>query len=96
MATGVEKFPSVSEIPWDKIGDIKDSGDKENYSFEFEIGGRRQRLTIGISEGQTSFTLSGLDGKPIVHASQKGDEITVLDFETKPSLPAWVKKLQKK
>ncbi|MCX8194548.1 MAG: hypothetical protein N3G22_00345 [Candidatus Micrarchaeota archaeon] len=94
---GSEKFPSPSEIPWDKINEIRITADGENYSFEFELHGKKQRMTIGINEdGQTTFTLSGIDGKPIVFAKQKKDEIKIIDFTTKSPLPFWVKKLQKK
>jgi len=93
---GAEKFPLASEIPWDKIKEVKVTADAENYSFEFEVQGKKQRITIGITPDSTSFTLSGQGGKPLVHATQKGGEVSVVDFAVKPALPGWVKRLQKK
>ena len=93
---GAEKFPLAEEIPWDKIKDVRVTSDGENYSFEFEIYGRKQRMTIGIAPDHTTFTLSDDAGKPIVHATQKGSEVSVADFSVKPVLPDWVKKMQKK
>ena len=93
----IEKFPSINEIPWDHLGDIHVSRDGGIYSFEFGLHGKKQKMTITISPDSTTYTLSKNDGSPIVHATQKGTELSVVDFTTKPSkLPKWVKKLQKK
>jgi hypothetical protein len=94
---GYEKFPTFNEIPWVKINEIRVSADSGIYSFEFDLHGKKQKMTITISPDSTTYTLSKNDGSPIVHATQKGTELSVVDFTTKPSkLPKWVKKLQKK
>jgi hypothetical protein len=94
---GADKFPKFSEIPWDKIDKIRVSGNKKNFSFEFDLKGRRQKMTMSITPESTAFTLSAMDGSPIVNAIQRGKEIKVLDFSAKFSkLPKWVKGMQKK
>ncbi len=94
---GAEKFPKFSEIPWDKIDRVRVSGNKKNFSFEFDIRGKKQKMTMSITPDSTAFTLSNMDGSPIVNATQKGKQISVLDFSTKISrLPKWVKGLQRK
>jgi hypothetical protein len=94
---GAEKFPFASDIPWDQVKEVRVSSDGTFYSFEFDLRGKKQKMTVGISPDQTSLTLSKNDGSPIVHATQKGSEISILDFSSKPTkLPGWVKKLQKK
>jgi len=94
---GADKFPKFSEIPWDKIDKIRVSGNKRNFSFEFDLKGRRQKMTMSVTPDSTAFTLSTTDGSPIVNATQRGKEIKVLDFSAKVSkLPKWVKGLQSK
>ncbi|MEM2137742.1 MAG: hypothetical protein QW568_01520 [Candidatus Anstonellaceae archaeon] len=94
---GADKFPKFSEIPWDKIDELRVSGNKKNFSFEFDLEGRRQKMTMSVAPNSTTFTLSTMDGSPIVSATQRGKEIKVLDFSAKVSkLPKWVKGLQKK
>jgi hypothetical protein len=80
---GKELFPHYNEIPWGKIHEVRISSDGGAYLFEFEIAGKKQLMTISITGGQTSFTLSKAGGSPIVHATQKGREIRVLDFSNK-------------
>jgi hypothetical protein len=83
---GIEKFPYSNEIPWNKIKEIRVSTDGGAYSFEFEISGKKQLMTIMISGNETSFTLSKMDGTPIVHATQSGRDIKVVDFSRKLAL----------
>ena len=81
-----EKFPLASEIGWSRIKEVRVSSDGGSYSFEFELSGKKQLLTISIAPGQTGFVLSKPDGSPIVHAMQKGREIRVVDFSKMLSL----------
>lgn len=83
---GIEKMPLSTEIPWNKIKEVHISSDGGSYGFEFEIAGRKQLMTVTVGNGQTSFTLSKLDGSPIVNATQKGRELRVLDFSKKLQL----------
>lgn len=94
---GAEKFPKWGEIPWDRIDKIRISGDKKNVSFEFDLKGSKQKMTMSVSPDSTAFTLSLADGTPIVNATQRGREISILDFSTTPTkLPSWVKGMQRK
>ncbi|MEM4633856.1 MAG: hypothetical protein QW275_01750 [Candidatus Anstonellaceae archaeon] len=79
------KFPHPSDIPWDKIKEVKVSKDANAYSFEFDLHGKRQKITLTINDNSTTYTLSKEDGTPIISAIQKGKEIKVLDFTQKPS-----------
>jgi len=81
---GKEKFPRFSDIPWSKIKEFRVSSNDSAYSFEFDIHGKKQKMTIKVEPGSTQFTLSSMDGKPIVHATQKGGDITILDFSSQP------------
>jgi len=80
---GKEKFPKPSDIPWDKIQEIRVSSDKSAYSFEFDLKGKKQKMTFAIAPDSTAVTLSTDTGNPIVYAKQKGREIRILDFSTK-------------
>ncbi len=91
---GSEKFPGIQDIAWGKIKQVRVSSDGKNYSFEFDLHGRKQKMTMSIANGSTSFTLSGADGTPIVNATQKGREVRVLDFSTKLSLFGVQKKMK--
>ena len=82
----MEKFPLSSEIPWDRIKEVRVTSDGGTYGFEFEVAGKKQVMTITITNGQTEFTLSRPNGTPIVHAIQKGRDLRVLDFTKKLSL----------
>jgi hypothetical protein len=83
---GKEKFPKPSDIPWDKVQQIRVSSDKSTYSFEFDLHGRRQKMTFTISPDSTAVTLSSENGDPIVHAAQKGQELRILDFSERLAL----------
>lgn len=97
MGNAFDKFPRPDEIPWDRIKEVRVSKDGEMFSFEFDIYGKKQKMTIAVKPGTTSFTLSKDDGKPIVHADQKGADVNIIDFTRTPSkLPGWVKGMQKK
>ena len=90
-------FPHPDSIPWNKIKEVRVSKDGEAFSFEFDIYGKKQKMTISIKPGSTAYTLAKDDGTPIVHADQKGTEISFIDFTKTPTkLPGWVKKMQKK
>lgn len=91
----LEKFPLSSEIPWGRISQVRVSSDKQSYSFEFDVQGRRQKMTISVKPGTTSFTLSTDAGSPIVHATQSGKEIKVLDFSSKLGLAGSAGKLRR-
>ena len=92
-----EKFPHPDNIPWDKIKEIRVSKDGENFSFEFDVYGRKRKMTISITPNSTSYTLSSDNGTPLLHADQRGTEVSFVDFSKTPSkLPGWVKKMQKK
>ncbi len=80
---GKEKFPKPSDIPWDKIREIRVSSDKSAYSFEFDLQGKKQKMTFAITPNSTAVTLSTDTGNPIVHATQKGKEVRILDFSSK-------------
>lgn len=92
---GKEKFPNPSEIPWDKIRQIKVTSDKGAYSFEFDINGKKQKMTFSIAPDSTAVTLSTDSGNPIVHAMQKGKEVRILDFSEKLSFAGKGKKPSK-
>jgi len=92
---GKEKFPKPSEIPWGKIAELRVSSADNSYSFEFDLHGKKQKMTISMAPNSTSFTLSTDDGSPIVHATQKGQEIRIVDFSSKLSLKGESKKLRK-
>jgi len=77
---GKEKFPRYSEIPWDRIKEVRVTSDGKAYSFEFDLNGRNQRMTVTVAPGQTELTLSGGNGEPVVSAIQRGNEIKILDF----------------
>ncbi len=91
----LEKFPLSSEIPWNRVSQIRVSSDKNSYSFEFDMQGRKQKMTISVKPDSTSFTLSTSGGSPIVHATQSGREIKVLDFSEKLGLAGASGKLRK-
>ena len=94
---GIEKLPLSTEIPWNEIKEVRVSRDGSLFSFEFELRGKKKKVTIGIGPGETTYAVSRLDGSPIVHATQKGRELSVIDFSSTPSrLPKWVKGLQTK
>lgn len=98
---GKEKFPKPSDIPWDKIREIRVSSDKSAYSFEFDLKGRKQKMTFAITPNSTAVTLSTDSGNPIVHATQKGREVRIIDFSSKlaftsPGKLVKTAKLQKK
>ena len=82
----LEKFPKVADIAWGRIKEIRVSSTKDAYSFEFDLHGKKQKMTIALSPGSTAYTLSSSDGTPIVHAIQHGKEVKVLDFSAKPEL----------
>ena len=93
----LEKFPLSSEIAWSQIKEVRVSSDKDaqSYSFEFDLGSKKEKMTISIGPKSTSYTLSAEDGTPIVHATQEKGEVKVIDFSIRPKLPPWLKKLQK-
>ncbi len=82
------KFPNLRDIAWGKIREVKVTSDSENdsYGFEFELYGRKQRMTISISPGSTSYMISAEDGSPLLYGVQKGQEFRVIDFSSKPTL----------
>jgi len=77
---GREKFPKPGTIPWDRIKEVRVSSDGKAYSFEFDLHGRHQRMTVTVAPGQTELTLSSDKGEPVVSAIQRGNEIKILDF----------------
>lgn len=83
---GKEKFPRYREIPWDKIKEVRVSSDGKASSFEFDLNGRHQRMTVTIAPGQTELTLSSDQGEPVVSAIQRGNEIKILDFSERIAL----------
>jgi len=89
---GKEKFPKFSEIPWDRVKEIRISSGQSAYSFEFDLHGKKQKMTIRVEPDSTQFTLSSATGTPIVHATQKGREIKIIDFSSAPK-PAKLPKL---
>ena len=88
-------FPNIDDIAWGKIKEIRVSSDRNSYSFEFDLHGRRQKMTITLGPGSTSYTLSSDDGTPIIHGTQKGREFRVIDFSTKPVVRGASAKLKK-
>ena len=83
---GKEKFPRYSEIPWDKVKEVRVSSDGKAYSFEFDLNGHNQRMTVTVAPGQTELTLSSGQGEPVVSAIQRGNEIKILDFSERIAL----------
>ena len=83
---GKEKFPRTDEIPWNQIEEIRVSSEDKSFSFEFDLNGKHQKMTISVQPKQTDFTLSKDDGTPIVHATQSKGEVKILDFSSKPSI----------
>jgi len=83
---GREKFPKYSEIPWDKIKEVRVTADGKAYSFEFDLNGKHQRMAVMVEPGKTTLTLTGETGNPIVSAMQTGNEIKILDFSARPSI----------
>jgi hypothetical protein len=82
---GRDKFPGPGEINWNKIREVRVSQSKtdKSFSFEFDLHGRNQKMTVSISPDSTAYTISRMDGVPIAHATQHGNEIDILDFEEK-------------
>jgi len=82
------KFPNVNDIAWGKIREVRVSTGpgKDAYSFEFNLNGRKQKMTIAIDGSTTAYTLSTEDGNPLLHGIQKGKEFKVIDFSSKPSV----------
>ena len=80
------KFPNINDIAWGKIRQVRVSSDpgKNSYSFEFSLNGRKQKMTIAIDSGSTSYTLSTAEGDPIIYGVQRGKEFKVIDFSAKP------------
>ncbi|GEM_PF-890481 len=95
MATK-DKFPEVDQIAWGKIKEVRVSSDKGkgSYSFEFDLHGKKQMMTITISPKSTAFTISDNNGNPIVHATQTGSTISLLDFSKKVGLKGPSRKLR--
>ena len=89
-----EKFPRTDEIPWNSIRQVRISSNEGNYSFEFDMDGKNQKMTISVQPDKTSFTLSKGDGTPIVHATQHKKDIRILDFSSKPSIKGISKKIR--
>jgi hypothetical protein len=83
---GKEKLPKPGTIPWDKIKEVHVSSDGKAYSFEFDLNGRNQRMTVTVAPGQTELTLSNVKGDPVVSAIQRGNEIKILDFSERIAL----------
>ena len=83
---GKEKFPRYSDIPWDKIKEVRVTSDGKAYSFEFDLNNSRQRMTVTVAPGQTELTLSSGQGEPMVSAIQRGNEIKILDFSERIAL----------
>jgi hypothetical protein len=77
---GKEKLPKPGTIPWDRIKEVRVASDGKAYSFEFDLNGRNQRMTVTVAPGQTELTLSSAKGDPVVSAIQRGNEIKILDF----------------
>jgi hypothetical protein len=77
------KFPHSNEIAWGKIKEVRVSSGEGNYSFEFDLPGKDQKMTISITPGKTSYTLSKEDGSPLLHATQDGKEVRIFDFSAK-------------
>lgn len=79
------KFPHPSDISWDKIKQIKVAQDidENSWSFEFDLHGKRQKMTITIGKDFTSYTLSSDAGTPLLHGVQKGKEFKLYDFSVK-------------
>lgn len=83
---GKEKLPKPGTIPWDKVKEVRVSSDGKAYSFEFDLNGRNQRMTVTVAPGQTELTLSSTHGEPVVSAIQRGNEIKILDFSERIAL----------
>ena len=83
---GKEKFPKPGTIPWDKIKEVRVSSDGKAYSFEFDLNGSRQRMSVTVMPGQTELTLSSSQGEPMVSAIQRGNEIKILDFSERAAM----------
>lgn len=84
-----EKFPQPDEIAWGNISQVRVSSQDSGYSFEFDLPGKGQKMSISVQPRQTSFTLFKRDGTPIVRATQSGKEVHIFDFSSKLSrLPA--------
>ena len=83
---GKEKLPKPGSIPWDKIKEVRVSSDGKASSFEFDLNGRHQRMTVTVMPGQTELTLSSEQGEPVVSAIQRGNEIKILDFSERIAL----------
>ena len=83
---GKEKLPKPGTIPWDKIKEVRVTSDGKAYSFEFDLNGSRQRMSVTVAPGQTELTLSSDKGEPVVSAIQRGNEIKILDFSERIAL----------
>ena len=89
-----EKFPRTNEIPWNSIRQVRVSSDDGVYSFEFDLNGRNQKISISLLPDHTTITLSKEDGTPIVHATQKKNAVHIFDFSSKPSIKGMSKKIR--
>ena len=83
---GKEKLPKPGTIPWDRIKEVRVASDGKSYSFEFDLNGRGQRMTVTLAPGQTELTLSSAKGDPVVSAIQRGNEIKILDFSERDAI----------
>lgn len=81
---GKEKFPKFSDISWGKVREFRVSSDDSAYGFEFDLHGKKQKMAIKVGPDSTQITLFSMDGKPIVHATQKGSDMRILDFSSQP------------
>jgi len=92
-----EKFPHVDNIAWGKIREIRVQADKKtgSYSFEFDLHGRKQKMLVTVTPSSTSYTLSSKDGNPILHATQQGKEVKIIDFTAKPNIRGAAAKIRK-
>ncbi|VVB99311.1 Uncharacterised protein [uncultured archaeon] len=93
----LEKFPRMREIAWGKIHEVRfdKSRERDSYSFEFDLDGRKQKMTISFTPDSVSYTLSTDDGNPIATAIQKGGEVKVIDFSRAPGLGGAAGRLKK-
>lgn len=89
-----DHFPKPGEIDWSKVKEYRVSSNDNAYSFEFDVDGKRQRMTLVVAPDSVQLTVADEQGNPLATATQKHDELSLVDFTTRPALPSWLKKMQ--
>jgi len=80
-----EKIPQLAHIPWGEVQEIRVSRNDSAYSATFNTN-NAQIVTAKTGPGFTDIALTKPDGTLLVQATQKGNEITIVDFSAADKL----------